>query len=265
MRDRIELKARILRPVVGGISRCVIPNCGRPTMRSAGVGLAEMHCKYHVAYRARHGSYWCPTYTAADLKPYLKSAAEYIKRNRAETFIAHTILGLQALLDGAGRAEPAQDIKHRSAAHRARVALARLREAHVAPERLLAIHMAVSALIEDDAGSHRVKEFRIVQVAKAVHRLASGTHKQWAWPLPDGRMYPIPFHAYPKSSGRVLRIIGDEIEELCAKVTERDLDAVRALKKEQFGPHPSQVSDSGWRPHWARRREEAKKQAGNRA
>ena len=78
-------------------------------MRSAGVGLAEMHCKYHVAYRARHGSYWCPTYTAADLKPYLKSAAEFIKRNRAETFIAHTILCLQGLLDGAGRAEPAQD------------------------------------------------------------------------------------------------------------------------------------------------------------
>jgi hypothetical protein len=57
-------------------------------------------------------------------------------------------------LDAAGRAEPAQDIKRLPAARKARVAFARLREAGVKPERTLAIHMAVAALIEDDYRSH---------------------------------------------------------------------------------------------------------------
>lgn len=84
------------------------------------------------------------------------------------------------------------------------------------PERLLAIHMAVSAIIEDDNDSHRVKEFRIVQVAKAAHRLASRTHKHWDIPTDYGTLRPIEFHAYPRSSGMVLREIGNEIEVICA-------------------------------------------------
>jgi hypothetical protein len=73
--------------------------------------------------------------------------------------------------------------------------------------------MAVSALIEDDAGSHRVTEYRIAQVAKAAHRLASGTDRHWDFPLDNGSTAPLAFHAYPRSSGRVLRVIGKAIEE----------------------------------------------------
>jgi hypothetical protein len=123
------------------------------------------------------------------------------------------------------------------------------------PERLLAIHMAVSALIEDDAGSHRVKEFRIVQVAKAAHRLASGTHQRWDVPMDDGSTRLVEFHAYPKSSGKVLRVIGAAIEELCSSVTERDLQALRVSKRERFGKHPSQLP--GWKPLWKLRLEAA--------
>jgi hypothetical protein len=224
-------------------------------MLSAGVGLAEMHCRYHVQFRARHGSYWYPTYKAVDLKPYLDTASQWIKEHRTETFVAHSLIGLKGLLDSAGHAERAQDIKWRTAASRARVAFARLREANVKPERLLAIHMAVSALIEDDAGSHRVKEYRIVQVAKAAHRLASGTHQRWDIPKDDGSTRPIAFHAYPKSSGRVLRVIGAAIEESCSVVTQRDLQALRDLKRERFGKHPSQLP--GWKPLWKLRREAA--------
>ena len=224
-------------------------------MRSAGVGLAQMHCRYHVQFRARHGSHWYPTYKAADLKPYLIVAAEWIEKHRRNTFTAHTLIGLQVLLDAAGRAELAQDIKRRSAAFRARVAFARLREAAIKPERLMAIHIAVSALIEDDAGSHRINEFRVVQIAKAVHRLASGTHRRWDFPMDDGTTRPLNFHSYPKSSGRVLRVIGEDIEELCAEVTQAALQPVLEAKTARFGHHPSQLP--GWRPLWAHRREQA--------
>ncbi len=235
---------------------CAIPDCGRPAMRPAGVGYSETYCRYHVQFRARHGSHWHPTFKATDLKPYLAVAAEWIEEHRAEVPVAYTLIGLRGLLDGAGRAEPAQDIKRRPAASKARVAFARLREAGVKPERVLAIHMAVAALIEDDAGSHRINEFRLVQVAKAVHRLASGTHRHWDFPMDDGTTRPLHFHAYPKSSGIVLRVIGREIDELCAGVTEAALEAVRAARLAKFGPHPSQLP--GWKPLWMQQRDAAK-------
>ena len=236
---------------------CTIPDCGRPTMRSAGVGLAEYHCRYHVQYHARHGSHWCPTYKAADLKPYLATSTEWISEHREEPTVAHALMALRGLLHAAGQPLPAQDIKSRTAAFRARVAFARLRDAGVTAERLLAIHMGVAALVEDDLGSHRVPEFRIVQTAKAVHRLASGTHRVSEWPLDDGSVTSLEFHAYPKSSGRVLRAIGGLLDEICAGVTERQIQAIRDLKFARFGPHPSRLS--GWIPLWKRKRESSAK------
>jgi hypothetical protein len=167
-------------------------------MCSAGIGPAEFHCRYHVQFRARHGSHWHPTYEAAELKPYLAVATEWIEQHRADVWVAHTLIGLRGLLDGAGRVEPAQNIKRLPAASKARVAFARLREAAVKPERLLAIHLAVAALIEDDAGSHRINEFRLVQVAKPIHRLASGTHRRWDWPMDDGHDKAAPFPRLPE-------------------------------------------------------------------
>ena len=128
------------------------------------------------------------------------------------------------------------------------MAFARLREAGIEPERLLAIHMAVGALIEDDNGSHRVDEFRLVQTAKAVHRLASGTHRQWDFPMRDGTTRPLHFHAYPRSSGIVLRVIGREIDEICGGVAEAAVQEVIAARLAKFGPHPSHLP--GWKPPW---------------
>lgn len=104
---------------------CAVPGCSRLAMHAAGVGHAEMHCRYHVQFRARHGSHWHGTYKAADLKPYLAVAAEWIEEHRGELSVSYALKGLQGLLDGAGRAEPAMDIKRRPAAFRARVAFAK--------------------------------------------------------------------------------------------------------------------------------------------
>src|ERR1700677_2628520 len=111
------------------LSLCAIPFCGRPAMRSAGVGHAEMHCRYHVQFKARHGSHWHSTYQAADIKPYLTVAVEWIDQRREEIPVAYPLKGLRGLLDGSGRAERAQDIKRLRASSKARVAFARLREA----------------------------------------------------------------------------------------------------------------------------------------
>lgn len=249
---KADLKSRISSAVEDHFPRCTIPGCGRPTMRAARVGLSAVLCKYHSQRVARHGSPFAPTIRAADLKPYIATAGSWIAENTADAFIAHALLCLRGLLNGAGTAEPAMDLKGRSAAFRARVAFARLREAGVEPERLLAMHLAVAALIEDDNESHHVREFRIVQVAKVAHRLASGTHRRWDFPLNDGTTAPLVMHVYPKSSGRVLRAMGEELEAACELVASRALESVRRLKRERYGPHPSQFP--GWKPRWQQER-----------
>ncbi|MXN66711.1 hypothetical protein GR183_17490 [Stappia sp. GBMRC 2046] len=153
-------------------------------------------------------------------------------------------------MESAGEAEIATRLRGLSAEKRARIAFARLREAEIEPERLLAIHIAVSAIIEDDRGSHNVPEFRLVQTAKAAHRLASGTHRAWERERSDGSTFKTELHAYPKSAGRVLRILGQMIETDCELATERAVEPVLMAKRERFGLHPSHLP--GWRPRWAR-------------
>jgi hypothetical protein len=187
---------------------------------------------------------------------YLTVATEWIEEHREEIPVAYPLTGLRGLLEGSGRAERAQDIKRLPAAAKARVAFARLREAGIEPERLLAIHMAVGALIGDDTGSHRVEEFRLVQTAKAVHRLASGTHRHWDFPVQDGTTRPLHIHAYPRSSGIVLRVIGREIDEICGGVAESGLQELIAARLAKFGPHPSHLP--GWKPPWMQQRDATK-------
>jgi hypothetical protein len=118
-----------------------------------------------------------------------------------------------------------------------------LREARIKPERLLAIHLAISALIEEDPGAHDVREFRIVQVAKSAHKLASGTHQIWDdIPLEGGKTGRWEIHAYPRSSGRVLRHLGQMIEDECDHVTDRHIKDVLALKVSRFGRHPGIIN-----------------------
>jgi hypothetical protein len=130
-------------------------------------------------------------------------------------------------------------LKGISARRRARIALARLRVAKIKPERFVAIVLAVIALIEEDPGSHWTKEFRTVQIAKAIHRLASGTHRVWEYEDGNGRTRRIELHAFPRSSGPVLRLIGGMLEKPCDWVIDKHLTAVLALKVKRYGRHPA--------------------------
>lgn len=136
----------------------------------------------------------------------------------------------------AGPVEIATRLRGLPPEHRAKIALARLREADIKPERLLAIPLAVAALIEDaPATVHRTTEWRIVAIAKAAHRLASGTHRIWPVAQPDGRTKHIEMHAYPRSSGRVLRHLGEMIEKECELVIDHRLSGVLAVKAAREG------------------------------
>lgn len=227
--------------------RCSIPDpvtgraCGRPTMRAAGVGLASHFCRRHVEHRARHGSHWHGTYSAAQLKPYQAAATSYLRLWAPnDRFIGAAIDAIRTKLAEAGEVEIATRLRGLSADKRAKIALARLRVAGVPAERIVSIVLAVSALIQEDPASHRTKEFRTVQICKAVHRLASGTHKVWELEDHQGRKGRTEFHAYPRSSGRVLRMMGRMLEEPCEWVVEKHLAAVLAHKT-RYGRRSSQT------------------------
>lgn len=200
-------------------------------MRASGVGLAAFHCRRCVEHKSRHGSHWHGTYRASELKPYLAASTSYVRRHAADKYIAAAVAAMRNTIEGAGPVEIATRLKGMSASKRARIALARLRVAGIPSERLVSIVLAVSALIEDDPHSHRTKEFRTVQICKAIHRLASGTHKVWELVDHQGRNRRIELHAFPRSSGRVLRLMGRMLEEPCELIIEKHLPGLLAHKR----------------------------------
>lgn len=234
-----KLRARIESNAQDHFRRCVIIGCGKPTQRAARNGLGLALCRSHLAHRQRHGSPFCKSPSAGVLKPYLKSALSHIDLHRNNPFISAALIGLADLMASSGEAIIATRLRGLSPERRARVALARLRDANIKPERLLAIVMAVHALIEGaPALTHRITEWRIVAVAKAAHRLSSGYHRVWAVTDDAGRIVKqSELHAWPRSAGRVLRHLGRMIERPCELAVQHHLPAVLALKLKRYGRH----------------------------
>ena len=105
--------------------------------------------------------------------------------------------------------------------------------------------------IHEDPQAVTKAEFKQVQAAKLVHRMASGTHKRWASERPNPAE---PFikqevvqelHWYPPSRGRVLRHIGQDLEGAAEHLVDHHLDALLTFKSERAAqgklgkrPHP---------------------------
>lgn len=179
------------------------------------------------------------------------AALRWLDDNRHSCSVAGAEQDLYQALASAGRVDPAMNLRGQPAPYRAHVAFARLREAGIEPRRLLVIYLGVGALIEDDLGSHRTREFKIVQAAKAIHRLASGTHRRWEMFNPLGPNVHTELHAYPRSSGIVLRKIGETLEKAGEFLAREAVPEIITIKKERFGEHPSHLP--GWRPAWDKR------------
>ncbi len=221
------------------MTECALPGCNRNVSVSAQVR-SSLYCRYHAQRRARHGSHWHGTYRSRELAPYVESAHRWLKQNRENPIYRATYWDLEYFLAASTRVVPATTLRGKSSKERSTVAFARLRAANVPTRRLIAIYLGVAALIEDDFFSHRTREFRIVQAAKAVHRLASGTHRKWdVWDLQTGGTRPAELHVYPRSSGYVLRKIGERLEKACDELAHAAQAEIIAMRIERFGPHPS--------------------------
>lgn len=223
LRRKAEFLSRVVTPDDDAFRICPIPGCGRPPQARAGRGVSLLHCRYHIQRRNRHGSLWKGTYSAADLKPYRQAAETYIKANRTEFWISHALIALERLMDGAGPVERVPDLRTATPRQKARGAFARMRAKGVSPLRLLRDHLAISAAIKEDpiGPGGEPDEYRLTQIGKAALRKASGYHAIYG---PKSR-----YDVYPRSAGRMLRIIGKMLDRACEHVVHYHLDRIQKL------------------------------------
>lgn len=227
-RDRLKVRGKAARRNDGAMPHCCIPGCGRPSQAREGKGFSQFHCRYHVQWNNRHGSYWKGTYRAAELLPYRKAAERYLREHAEDKWITHTLGALDGIMRRSGPVQSMSDVMVMPPAEKARAALARMRAADVPAKRLLVVYLGVSAAVAEDpiGPGGEPGEYRRVQVAKAAHRLASGYHTDYG------------YERYPRSSGLMLRHLGQQIEKACEFMREYHLDAVLDLKVAMVGPLP---------------------------
>jgi hypothetical protein len=184
------------------------PSCGRLVAVAPERTLGRVTlCKRCIEQRARHGSASGGSIRPATLRPFLRAAAEWVAAHRAEPEVAYALLALHGMLNAAGKHGP----KRRAATAKADAALAALRRAGAGPDRILAVHLAVSAAIEDDEASDRTASYRLAQSAKSLcHGVA----------LPR-----------PRPAGLALRRIGDAIDAACGGLLAAAVGAVLAAKR----------------------------------
>jgi hypothetical protein len=211
--------------------RCRIFECDQLTTATKGKGLNRLYCRRHVDRFRRHGSYFKSSYRVADLNPYRRSAEEWLRRHMDNAVVREAVDAINMLYWRGGHPQEAFRLRGLPPADRAKYAWARLRQRKVDPTEPLAAWLAVEMKIRDDIQPDRHREYKQVQAAKLVHRMAGGSHKRWEHEL-DGRKYTTELHKHPASRGLVLRHIGQQLEKAARGLVDTHLSTIHHAHKE---------------------------------
>lgn len=204
------LRKRIAGPQ-DAYERCRIFPCPNRTTADRGEGLNRLYCRKHIEFYRRHGSYVKTSYGAGELRVYRTRALEWLKLQEHEAGVRSAVEGMRRLYRAAGAPIAANRLAGRPPTERANAMWAQLRLRGVDPLEVLAAWLAVDLRIRDDPQPDRHEEYRLVQAAKLIHRLAGGTHKRWETERADGKVVVTQLHRHPVSRGRVLRVVGRQL------------------------------------------------------
>ncbi len=204
---KAEVKSRAAEPS-SMFSRCRVIGCGKPARAGTEDGLDTRFCRQHADHYSRHGSPYKSSYTAKELAPYRKAAESWLEANAEDKWVRNAIDRVETLYRAAGPHVEAFRLRGLPPEARARAAWARLRKAKIDPRRVVAAWLAVEMTIAADPQAETKAEFKRVQAAKLVHKMASGTHKKWT----GGAGGAKELHVYPRPRGRILRHLGHDIE-----------------------------------------------------
>lgn len=199
VQDRID--AALVAP-----RRCAVLDCEYLTSISTRNGLNRAYCRRHEEHFRRHGSYSKRSYSASELRPYRKAALIALRAARDSQPVREAVERVGTLFQRAGRSVDAFRRAGLPPVERAWATWASLRVREVEPLEVLAACMAVDMLHAEDPQPERQKEYRQVQMAKLLHRMAGGTHKRWE----QAGGSAIELHLHPHSRGMVLRHVGRE-------------------------------------------------------
>jgi hypothetical protein len=214
-RKRIaKLRERIAGPQ-DAYERCRAYPCTNRTTADRGEGLNRLYCRKHIEFYRRHGSYVKRSYGAGELRPYRQRAIKWLQDHRDDLGVQSASEGVRRIYRGAGAPVEAFRLAGMSPGDRAKATWAQLRKREVDPLEVVAAWLAVDMRLRDDLQPDRHREYRYVQVAKLIHRMAGGSHKRWEREPGNGRVEVTELHKYPISRGRVLRIIGSQLAAVC--------------------------------------------------
>lgn len=219
-----KLQSRIA--ATSGYPSCVVLDCGKATMANAGTGLNRNYCRAHVEHFRRHGSYSKPSYTAAQLAPHRAVALAWLKANASHRSVASARDRVKTRMWAVGAPESAFRLRGMTPEMRSRNVWALLGARQVDADQVLAVWLAVCLAHEDDPQPERKLEYRHVQAAKVLHRLAGGAHRRWEHQSEDGTTSATELHKYPASKGNVLRHTGEAVMAMAGNL-EGYLAAIR--------------------------------------
>ncbi len=243
-RRKEEVKARALHPDSTN-SHCKAPGCPNQARAGTSDGLGYKYCRSHYDHFQRHGSPFKTTYKAAVLNPYRQAALLWLLEHPDDVWAKGASGRGLGRDQSAGPHIEAFRLRGLKPAERAKALWARLRKHEVDPRLVAAAWLAVEMAIKDDLQPDWRPEYKRVQAAKVIHRMASGTHKKWDQ---GGRGPAQELHVYPRPRGRVLRHVGQALQEACELLSDYHLGAIHEFKNERdkTGAHCSSPSPKGW-------------------
>ena len=219
-----DLRARIARSAGESFNRCQVYPCDNRPTAGSGEGLNRRYCRKHIEHYRRHGGYVKKSYGSGELRPYREAAVRWLRDHAADLVVSTALGGIRELLSASGRPAEAFRLAGLSPAERARNAWATLAKRRVNPEEIAACFLAVQMRLRDDSQPDRHAEYRNVQAAKLLHRMAGGTHRRWERERDDGSVEVTELHRHPVSRGLVLRVIGQTLADACGALPLPSMD-----------------------------------------
>lgn len=237
-RSKSEIKARAGTPDPQ-YKYCRIPECRNLARAATSDGVDTRYCRAHADHLQRHGSPYKKSYSAQTVNPYRRAALAWLEANRDDSWVQNAVERVQGLYQGAGEHEEAFRLRGKTVQERAKIHWARLRKERINPYLIIAAWLSVEMAILDDRQPVLTKEFKRVQAAKLVHRMASGTHRRWEQDIRDlhrpghMKLHITEMHVYPRSRGRILRHIGQDLDRAVELLVDHHLKDIRDLKQER--------------------------------
>ena len=229
-RRRDDLAKRLTETRIEGRKRCWVVGCIEPPGNVSSDSLGRF-CRRHLEHHRRHGDALKASYKAIQIRPCRTAARAWLKRYGEHLHVKAAVKRIEALMLTSGRTIAPNRLRGMSPKAKAQAVWARLREREVSAYEVLASILAVVICHEGDH-QKATREYRQVQVAKVINRMAGGTVKRWPTHHTDPTLPKVKvLRWFPASEGLVLRKLGETAEVAAEFLVHDHIEELAAFAK----------------------------------